>query len=77
MNQQSIITAFDQLTTRERAEVLDELWRRYEENFSPTLSPEEVAELDRRMAAYRRDPDSAFDAEEVCDEMVRLARDGE
>lgn len=42
----------------------------------PELTPKQVAELDRRMEEYRRDPDSAYDAEEVCDEMVRLAREG-
>ena len=72
----AILNAFDRLGDREQAELLDELWRRHIVKQGPELTPEQVAELDRRMEEYRRDPDSAFDAEEVCDEMVRLARGG-
>lgn len=74
--QNEILTAFDRLDDQAQSDLLDELWRRRILKQGPDLSPEQVAELDRRMEEYRRDPDSAFDAEEVCDDMVRLAREG-
>ena len=75
MNQQTIIRAFDVLPRDEQAELLEQLRATYEAG-DTRLSIEEVEVLDERMAEYRRDPGSAFDAEEVCDEMVRLAREG-
>lgn len=72
----AILTAFDRLGDREQADLIGELWRRHIMKQGPDLAPDQVAELDRRMEEYRRDPDAAFDAEEVCDEMVRLAREG-
>ncbi|MFT6400649.1 MAG: putative addiction module component (TIGR02574 family) [Bradymonadia bacterium] len=76
MNQRSIVSAFDQLSRTEQAELLDELRQKFDEDRGDHLSAEEAAILDKRMADYRREPSSAFDAESVCDEMVRFAREG-
>lgn len=76
MNQQSIITAFGRLTRSEQAEVLDRLKEEHAQAEGGSLTADEAAILDERMARYRLNPESAFDAEEVCDEMVRFAREG-
>lgn len=73
MNQRAFITEFKKLTHDEKATLLDVLWDEYRlEEDQRAPSDAEVAELDRRMAAYRADPTTATDSEEVFREMREL-----
>lgn len=66
MNQRAIIEEFEKLSLAEKAEVLDVLWAAYQQGEEKAeFSDEELAELDRRMAAYDADPSTARPAEEV------------
>lgn len=75
MNQQAIITEFRKLSRDEKAVLLDLLWDEYaSDEAGLALSDDDVQELDRRMAAYRADPNTGIDADEVFREMrARIA----
>ncbi len=70
MNQRAIISEFKKLSLADKAELLDTLWDEYSrEEELRELSDAEVAELNRRMEAYRADPSTAIEADEVFKEM--------
>ena len=54
-----------QLPANERAEIALELWDSVEENDLPPLTPEQMDEIDRRIAEHERDPSRAIPWEEV------------
>ena len=54
-----------QLPANERAEIALELWDSVEENDLPPLTPEQMDEIDRRIAEHERDPSRPIPWEEV------------
>jgi putative addiction module component (TIGR02574 family) len=58
-----------QLPANERAEIALELWDSVEENDLPPLTPEQMDEIDRRIAEHERDPSRAIPWEEVRDRL--------
>jgi putative addiction module component (TIGR02574 family) len=63
-----------QLTAKERRNLIEELLAAVEEDEAFALTPEQKAEIDRRIAEHERDPSSAVPWEEVRDRL--LARFG-
>lgn len=61
------------LGTEERIRLAQALWDSVaaDPSFRPRLSDAEKAEIDRRLAAYRRDPASAQAADPFLDELER------
>ncbi len=53
------------LTAEERIELAMDLWDSIAPEDMPPLTPEEIAELERRLAEHERDPSSAVPWEEV------------
>ncbi len=73
MNERAIVTEFRKLSSHGKGELLDLLWDEYaRDTAAQPLSDPDVEELDGRMAAYRRDPSTGIDAEEVFLEMRAL-----
>jgi putative addiction module component (TIGR02574 family) len=58
-----------QLPANERAEIALELWDSVDENDLPPLTPEQMDEIDRRIAEHERDPSRAIPWEEVRDRL--------
>jgi len=52
-----------QLSPAERLELIGDLWNSLDQADIP-LTPEQIAELDRRLAAYERDPSRGIPLEE-------------
>ncbi len=53
------------LPEAERREIAQELWESLEESDLPPLTPEQMAEIDRRLEEHERDPSTAIPWEEV------------
>jgi putative addiction module component (TIGR02574 family) len=53
------------LPAAERAELAHELWDSLAEQDVPSLTLEQIAEAERRFAAYQKDPGRASPADEV------------
>ncbi|HEY6832378.1 MAG TPA: addiction module protein [Pseudolabrys sp.] len=53
------------LPATERVEIALELWDSVEESDLPPLTPEQMEEIDRRIAEHERDPSRAIPWEEV------------
>jgi putative addiction module component (TIGR02574 family) len=58
-----------QLPANERAEIALELWDSVDENDLPPLTPEQMDEIDRRIAEHERDPSRAIPWEVVRDRL--------
>lgn len=58
-----------QLTPAERVEIAQELWDSLDEADLPPLTPEQMQEIDRRIAEHERDPSRAIPWEEVRDRL--------
>jgi len=54
-----------QLTPAERIELAQELWDSVESGEFPPLTPDQMAEIDRRIEAHEKDPGRAIPWEEV------------
>jgi putative addiction module component (TIGR02574 family) len=54
-----------QLSPAERVGIAQELWDSVEEPELPPLTPEQMQEIDRRIAEHEKDPSSAIPWEEV------------
>jgi putative addiction module component (TIGR02574 family) len=54
-----------QLSPAERIELAQELWDSVEAEDMPPLTPEQMQEIDRRIAEHERDPGRAIPWEEV------------
>ena len=54
-----------QLSPAERVEIAQELWDSVDEVELPPLTPEQMQEIDRRIAEHERDPSRAIPWEEV------------
>jgi putative addiction module component (TIGR02574 family) len=74
MNKASLIAEIMQMNAQERRELMIELCAVVEDDEAFALTPEQMAEIDRRMAAHERDPGSAIPWEEARDRL--LARFG-
>ena len=72
-----IIEQIRPLPAKEKQQVLESLWNEFQdelETYDPDLSPEQIAELDRRVAEFERNPHSGIPAEQVFAEIEeRLA----
>jgi putative addiction module component (TIGR02574 family) len=66
MNQQALISQFQNLPADERAELLEKLMRAHSEAQQGTeLTGAELSELDARMSAYDADPSTGIDADDL------------
>ena len=72
-----IIEQIRPLPAKEKQQVLESLWNEFQdelETYDPDLSPEQIAELDRRVAEFEKNPHSGIPAEQVFAEIEeRLA----
>lgn len=76
MNQQTIISEFEKLPLAEKADLLDKLWSAYQSEEERTdFTPDELEELDLRMASYLADPSTATDADIVHERLRNRNRD--
>jgi putative addiction module component (TIGR02574 family) len=59
------------LPLAERVELVDALWESLaDEGYEPSLTAEQAAELDRRLEAHRRDPQSGIPWEQIKAELL-------
>jgi putative addiction module component (TIGR02574 family) len=59
------------LPLAKRVELVDALWESLaDEGYEPPLTPEQAAELDRRLEAHRQDPDSVIPWESIKAELL-------
>ena len=65
MNKATLRVEIMQLTPKERRDLVAELWVAVEEDEAFALTPEQKAEIDRRIAEHQRDPGRASSWEEV------------
>jgi putative addiction module component (TIGR02574 family) len=72
-----IIEQIRPLPAKEKQQVLESLWNEFQdelETYDPDLSPEQIAELDRRVAEFEKNPHTGIPAEQVFAEIEeRLA----
>jgi putative addiction module component (TIGR02574 family) len=69
VNKATLLTEIMQLTPEERRELSHELNAAVEEDEDFALTPEQMAEINRRIEEHRRDPSSAIPWEEVRDRL--------
>lgn len=69
MNKAALLAEIMRLPNDERRELLEEAWESLGEDAFDPLTPEQLAELDRRMAEHKRDASSAIPAEQVIAEL--------
>jgi putative addiction module component (TIGR02574 family) len=69
MNKATLLAEIMQLTPKERQELADELLAAVAEDDDFALTPEQMAEIDRRLEEHDRDPGSATPWEEVRDRL--------
>jgi putative addiction module component (TIGR02574 family) len=67
VNKATILAEIMRLTPEERRELSDQLNATVAEDEDFALTPEQMAEIDRRIEEHRRDPSSAVPWEEVRD----------
>ncbi|MEJ2624844.1 MAG: addiction module protein [Pseudolabrys sp.] len=65
MNKTTLLAEIMQLQPEERRGLMEELWAAVEEDEAFALTPEQKAEIDRRVEEHERDPSSAIPWEEV------------
>lgn len=57
----ALLTQAKELPVKERIELIDELWASVvNEGYEPPLTPEQAAELDRRLEEHRRNPNDVI-----------------
>lgn len=69
MNKTTLLAEIMRLTPEERRELSDELNATVAEDEDFILTPEQKAEIDRRIEEHERDPSSAMPWEEVRDRL--------
>jgi putative addiction module component (TIGR02574 family) len=69
VNKATILAEIMRLTPKERRELSDQLNATVAEDEDFALTPEQMAEIDRRIEEHRRDPSSAVPWEEVRDRL--------
>lgn len=70
MNKATLLAEIMQMTPKERRDLVEELCAAVEEDEAFALTPEQMAEVDRRIAEHERDPSSAVPWEEVRDRLL-------
>jgi putative addiction module component (TIGR02574 family) len=65
MNKATLLAEIMQLTPKDRRDLVEELCAAVDEDEAFVLTPEQMAEIDRRIAEHERDPSSAIPWEEV------------
>lgn len=65
MNVEQAIADLSSLPIEDRLRVVHAIWDTLPDDVDVTLTAEQQAELDRRMAAHRSDPSSAISHEEM------------
>jgi len=65
MNIDRTISDLSTLPIGERLRVVHAIWDTLPDDVDLTMTPEQQAELDRRLAAHRDDPDSAISHDEL------------
>ena len=68
MSVSDIIEEIRPLSAKEKQEILEKLWTEFGdelETFDPDLTPEQIAELDRRVAEFEKNPRAGIPAEQV------------
>ena len=69
MNKATLLAEIMQLTPEERLDLAEQLWVAVAEDEAFALTPEQKAEIDRRIAEHERDPSSAIPWEDVRDRL--------
>ena len=63
------------LPLEQRIQLLDALWESLaEDGYNPSLTPQQAEELDRRLAAHRRNPDDVIPWESIKEELNQRYR---
>jgi putative addiction module component (TIGR02574 family) len=70
MNKATLLAEIMQLTPKERRDLVEELCAAVEEDEAFALTPEQMTEIDRRIAEHQSDPSSAVPWEEVRDRLL-------
>jgi len=67
MNKAALLSEIMQLSPDERMELVEEVWDSIADDPGrwPSTTPEQMAEINRRLEEHRRDPSSAISWEEV------------
>jgi putative addiction module component (TIGR02574 family) len=60
MNKATLLAEIMNLTPQERLDLAEELWDAVAEDEVFALTPEQMAEIDRRVEEHERDPSSAI-----------------
>lgn len=74
MNKATLLAEIMQLTPKERRDLVEDLLAVVEEDEDFALTPEQMAEIDRRIAEHERDPSSAVPWEEVKERLLARFR---
>jgi len=61
----ALLDELKQLTAAERIQLAEDLWDSITPEEMPPLTPEQIEEIDRRLAEHQRDPTTALPWEEV------------
>ncbi len=66
-----------EMSLAEKVQLYDELWQKLEDQFHRMpVSQETIADMDREMEKYRRDPSTGSTWEQVRERIVSLAHQG-
>ena len=74
MNKATLLAEIMQLTAKERRDLVEDLLAAVEEDEDFALTPEQMTEIDRRIAEHKRDPGSAVPWAEVRDRLLARFR---
>jgi len=67
----SLVNEARSLPLSDRVELIDALWESIvEDGYEPSLTPEQTAELKRRLDAHRRNPDDVVSCESIKSELA-------
>ena len=68
----NFVDSAKRLPLAERIELVEALWESItQEGYEPPLTPEQEAELDRRLEAHRRDPNEVVSWESIKEDLSR------
>jgi putative addiction module component (TIGR02574 family) len=68
----NLVDTVRRLPLAERIELVEALWESMtQEGYEPPLTPEQAAELDRRVEAHRRNPNDVVSWESIKEDLLR------
>ena len=68
----NLVDTVRRLPLTERIELVEALWESMtQEGYEPPLTPEQAAELDRRLEAHLRDPNDVVSWESIKEDLAR------